>query len=168
MNKEAKQFYDCWDVLTLTVITGLLSLVEEIMTDHSISLEDVTEAVFVQLVEEIFHRINLLGRWTDDPSWGSQDFSSDEVLMLSLGKCYSLDSRKSCFNSDQLWYGVRLLAEKQATNYGDGDGLISFTRDSIGEYHMQGNVSISSILKGRHKKIFNNHLDRNWESPPLT
>ena len=39
-------------------------------------------------------------------------------------------------NTDQLWYGVRLLAEKQATNFGDGEALVSFTRDSIGEYQL--------------------------------
>ena len=43
-------------------------------------------------------------------------------------------------NTDQLWYGVRLLAEKQATNFGDGEALVSFTRDSIGEYHREGKV----------------------------
>ena len=52
-------------------------------------MEDMTEANFLQLVDEIFNRISLLGRWTDDPSWGSQDYSSDEVLMFSLGQCYS-------------------------------------------------------------------------------
>ena len=73
--------------MTLTVIVGLLSLLEEIMTEQSIDLEAVTESLFVQLVNEIFDRINLLGRWTEDPSWGSQDFSSDELLMFSLGQC---------------------------------------------------------------------------------
>ena len=43
-------------------------------------------------------------------------------------------------NTDQLWYGVRLLAEKQATNFGDGESLILFMRDAIGEYHQQGKV----------------------------
>ena len=57
------------------------------MTEQSIDLEAVTESLFVQLVNEIFDRINLLGRWTEDPSWGSQDFSSDELLMFSLGQC---------------------------------------------------------------------------------
>ena len=85
VNKEAKQFYDCWDVATLTVITGLLSLVEEIVAAHSISLKDFNDALFIQLVEEIFVRINLLGRWTDEPSWGSQDLRSAELLMFSLG-----------------------------------------------------------------------------------
>ena len=75
--------------MTLTVIVGLLSLLEEIMIQQSICMEDMTEANFLQLVDEIFNRISLLGRWTDDPSWGSQDFSSDEVLMFSLGQCYS-------------------------------------------------------------------------------
>ena len=89
MNKEAQHFYDCWDLMTLTVIVGLLSLLEEIMIQQSICMEDMTEANFLQLVDEIFNGISLLGRWTDDPSWGSQDFSSDEVLMFSLGQCYS-------------------------------------------------------------------------------
>ena len=89
MNKEAQHFYDCWDLMTLTVIVGLLSLLEEIMIQQSICMEDMTEANFLQLVDEIFNRISLLGRWTDDPSWGSQDFSSDKVLMFSLGQCYS-------------------------------------------------------------------------------
>ena len=89
MNKEAQHFYDCWDLMTLTVIVGLLSLLEEIMIQQSICMEDMTEANFLQLVDEIFNRISLLGRWTDDPSWGSQDFSSDEVLMFSLGQCCS-------------------------------------------------------------------------------
>ena len=75
--------------MTLTVIVGLLSLLEEIMIQQSICMEDMTEANFLQLVDEIFNGISLLGRWTDDPSWGSQDFSSDEVLMFSLGQCYS-------------------------------------------------------------------------------
>ena len=43
-------------------------------------------------------------------------------------------------NTDQLNYGVRLLAEKHATNYGDCEALVSFIRDSIGEYHLQGKV----------------------------
>ena len=75
--------------MMLTVIVGLLSLLEEIMIQQSICMEDMTEANFLQLVDEIFNGISLLGRWTDDPSWGSQDFSSDEVLMFSLGQCYS-------------------------------------------------------------------------------
>ena len=75
--------------MTLTVIVGLLSLLEEIMIQQSICMEDMTEANFLQLVDEIFNGISLLGRWTDDPSWGSQDFSSDKVLMFSLGQCYS-------------------------------------------------------------------------------
>ena len=75
--------------MTLTVIVGLLSLLEEIIIQQSICMEDTTEANFLQLVDEIFNRISLLGRWTDDPSWVSQDFSSDEVLMFSLGQCYS-------------------------------------------------------------------------------
>jgi len=29
VNKEAKHFYDCWDLMTLSVIVGLLSLLEE-------------------------------------------------------------------------------------------------------------------------------------------
>ena len=89
MNKEAQHFYDCWDLMTLTVIVGLLSLLEEIMIQQSICMEDMTEANFLQLVDEIFNGISLLGRWTDDPSWGSQDFSSDEVLMFSLGQCHT-------------------------------------------------------------------------------
>ena len=48
-------------------------------------------------------------------------------------------------NTDQLWYGVRLLAEKQATNFGDGEALVSFIRDSIGEYHLQGKVGNSIV-----------------------
>ena len=88
------------------------------MIQQSICMEDMTEANFLQLVDEIFNRISLLGRWTDDPSWGSQDFSSDEVLMFSLGQCYSQ-------YTDQLGYGVRLLAEKQATNFGDGEAHIA-------------------------------------------
>ena len=44
--------------------------------------------------------------------------------------------------ADQLWYGVRLLAQKQATNFGDGDSLVAFIRDSIGDYHLQGKVII--------------------------
>lgn len=54
----------------------------------------------------------------------------------------------SCHESitDQLWYGVRLLAEKQATNYGDGEALISFMRDSIGEYHLVGKVRTSTFF----------------------
>ena len=89
MNKDAAHFYDCWDLMTLTVIVGLLSLLDEMMTQQNICPEEITEALFVQLVDEIFDRINLLGRWTDDPSWGSQDFASDELLMLSLGQCYN-------------------------------------------------------------------------------
>ena len=146
MNKDAQHFYDCWDLMTLTVIVGLLSLLEEILTQQSTPLEDITEAQFLQLVDEILDRINLLGRWTDDPSWGSQDFSSDELLMFSLGQHYNHFLKNyAIIDTDQLWYGVRLLAEKQATNFGDGEALVAFIRDSIGEYHLQGKVSSSTV-----------------------
>ena len=85
VNRDAKHFYDCWDLMTLTVITGLLCLLEEITTEQGIDIEDINEAGFVQLVDEIFNRCNLLGKWTEEPSWGRKDFSSDELLMLSLG-----------------------------------------------------------------------------------
>ena len=82
---DAKHFYDCWDVMTLTVITGLLCLLDEIMLEQGIDAKTIDEATFFKLVEEIFLRCNLLGRWSDEPSWGSAEFSSDELLMLSLG-----------------------------------------------------------------------------------
>ena len=61
----------------------------------------------------------------------------------------------SCFLLDQLHYGVRLLAEKYATNYGDCEALISFIRDSIGDYHLQGKVS---ILHHTDQYYFTNYL----------
>ena len=141
VNRDAKHFYDCWDLMTLTVITGLLCLLEEITTEQGIDIEDINEAGFVQLVDEIFNRCNLLGKWTEEPSWGRKDFSSDELLMLSLGLyCTFFCVENHDINTDQLWYGVRLLAEKQATNFGDGESLILFMRDAIGEYHQQGKV----------------------------
>ena len=71
--------------MTLTVITGLLCLLEEIMLEQGIDAKTIDEATFFKLVDEIFLRCNLLGRWSDEPSWGSAEFSSDELLMLSLG-----------------------------------------------------------------------------------
>ena len=48
-----------------------------------------------------------------------------------------------------LWYGVRMLAQKQAANFGDGDSLVAFIRDSIGDYHLQGKVMIIQIACAR-------------------
>ena len=87
VNKACKHFYDCWDLMTLTVINGLVCLLEQVLEDLTITAKDLNESTFLAVVEEIFMRINLLGRWTEDPSWGSQDFSSDEFLMFSLGRC---------------------------------------------------------------------------------
>ena len=71
--------------MTLTVITGLICLFEEILAERGMVAKNIDEATFLNLVEEIFLRCSLLGRWKDEPSWGSVDFSSDELLMLSLG-----------------------------------------------------------------------------------
>ena len=60
------------------------------MAEQSLSSEAVNEALFGQLVDEVFNRISLLGRWTEEPSWGSQEYSSDEMLMLSLGWCSNI------------------------------------------------------------------------------
>ena len=55
------------------------------MEERSLSSEKVDNALFLELVGEVFVRISLLGRWTEVPSWGSIDYSSDELLMFSLG-----------------------------------------------------------------------------------
>lgn len=73
-------------MMTLATINGLLCLLDEIMTEHSLEPQDLDETTFVHLIDEIFERINLLGRWTDAPSWGSTEFGSDELLMFSLGQ----------------------------------------------------------------------------------
>lgn len=71
--------------MTLSVINGIHSLLGEIMEERSLSSEKVDNALFLELVGEVFVRISLLGRWTEVPSWGSIDYSSDELLMFSLG-----------------------------------------------------------------------------------
>ena len=42
-----------------------------------------------------------------------------------------------------------MLAQKQAANFGDGDSLVAFIRDSIGDYHLQGKVMIIQIACAR-------------------
>ena len=58
------------------------------MTEQSLSPDSLTEGSFELLVDQVFDRISLLGRWTEQPSWGSQNFSSDEVLMFRLGQYF--------------------------------------------------------------------------------
>ena len=53
---------------------------------QSLDAPTIDENTFLHLIEEIFERINLFGRWTEQPSWGSKDYSSDEFLMFSLGQ----------------------------------------------------------------------------------
>ena len=78
-------------MMTLATINGLLCLLDEIMTEHGLEPKDLNENTFVHLIDEIFERINLLGRWTDAPSWGSKEFGSDELLMFSLGQFTNLE-----------------------------------------------------------------------------
>ena len=141
MNRDCKHFYDCWDVATLTTTVGLLCLLDEIAKEQSLDLETIDEVTFIKLVNEIYSRINLMGRWSGQPSWGTDQFSNDELLMFSLGQHQNPQiTNIHVLSLDQLNYGVRLLAEKHATNYGDCEALVSFIRDSIGEYHLQGKV----------------------------
>ena len=86
VNRDARHFYDCWDMMTLAVINGLLCLFDEIMTEQNLDAPTIDENTFLHLIEEIFERINLFGRWTEQPSWGSKDYSSDKFLMFSLGQ----------------------------------------------------------------------------------
>ena len=116
---------------------------------EDLDISSLDETTFIWLVEKIFARIDLSGRWSATPTWGTEDFKSDELLMFSLGLhlisfLISLQKYWNLNSSDQLYYGVRLLAEKHATNYGDGLALVSFIRDAIGEYHLQGKVRVKA------------------------
>ena len=56
------------------------------MIGLDVELETIDEVTFIEVVEEIWTRINLMGRWTGLPSWGTDQFSNDELLMFSLGQ----------------------------------------------------------------------------------
>jgi hypothetical protein len=84
VNREAKEFYHCWDMMTVTTVVGLVSLANQILEEVGLNMEEMTEAQFTDLVEEIFTRVNLFGRWTGDDSWGSD--TGDEVLQFNLGE----------------------------------------------------------------------------------
>ena len=49
-------------------------------------LETIDGVTFIEVVEEIWTRINLMGRWTGLPRWGTDQFSNDDLLMFSLGQ----------------------------------------------------------------------------------
>ena len=85
MNRDCKHFYDCWDVMTLTTDVGLLSLLAVIAEEEDLDISSLDETTFIWLVEKIFARIDLSGRWSATPTWGTEDFKSDELLMFSLG-----------------------------------------------------------------------------------
>ena len=87
---------------TLTTTVGLLCLFDQIATEKSVDLETIDAVTFIQLVDEIYRRINLMGRWTGQPSWGTDEYSNDELLMFSLGQHENLKFINICFNDASL------------------------------------------------------------------
>ena len=48
---------------------------------------------------------------------------------------------------DELWYSTLFLAQKESTNRGHGEALVSYWSNSLGDYQLNHNVSLP--LNGR-------------------
>jgi hypothetical protein len=48
-------------------------------------------------------------------------------------------------SSDELWASSLFLAQKEATTRGHGAALASFWSNSLGDYHLQHNVSQTAL-----------------------
>ena len=85
MTADVKNYYPAYDLLKVTNSVNLFVLIDQILEEQSKSLlQQLTKADFDALLEEIYWRINLMGRWLGVVAWG-QDKRDDEELMRRYG-----------------------------------------------------------------------------------
>ena len=85
MTADVKNYYPAYDLLKVTNSVNVFVLIDQILEEQSKSpLQQLTKADFEALLEEIYLRINLMGRWLGIPAWG-QDKHDDEELMRRYG-----------------------------------------------------------------------------------
>jgi hypothetical protein len=65
---------------------NLFVLIDQILEDRQIPpLHQITEEEFSDVLEAVWERINLMGRWRDTAAWG-EDKKDDEELMWRYGE----------------------------------------------------------------------------------
>ena len=64
---------------------NLFVLIDQILEDRQIPpLHQITEEEFSDVLEAVWERINLMGRWKDTAAWG-EDKKDNEELMWHYG-----------------------------------------------------------------------------------
>ena len=144
MTADAKNYYASYDLLKVTNTVNLFVLIDQILEDSQIApMHQITEQEFYKVLEEVWERINLMGRWQGTAAWGEEKKDNEE-LMWRYGELRFFLQKMACFVSisapDNLWTSSLFLAQKEATVRGHGAALVSFWRNSIGDYQLQHNV----------------------------
>ena len=158
MTADAKNYYASYDLLKVTNTVNLFVLIDQILEDSQIApMHQITEQEFYKVLEEVWERINLMGRWQDTAAWGEEK-KDDEELMWRYGEQRFFLQKMACFVSisapDNLWTSSLFLAQKEATTRGHGAALLSFWRNSMGDYQLQHNVRHNRECNKRALKIF--------------
>ena len=147
MTADAKNYYASYDLLKITNTVNLFVLIDQILEDRQIApLHQITELEFHEVLEEVWERINLMGRWRDTAAWGEEK-KDDEELMWRYGEQrFILHWLRKWHvlvlfpSPDNLWTSSLFLAQKEATTRGHGAALVSFWKNSMGDYQLQHNV----------------------------
>ena len=81
MTADAKNYYASYDLLKITNTVNLFVLVDQILEDRQIApLHQITELEFHEVLEEVWTRINLMGRWRDEAAWGEEKKDNEELM----------------------------------------------------------------------------------------
>ena len=128
-SKDVSNYYASFDLAEVTTIINLISLVCHIT---GLSPDDTPAArcsreEFLALVDRVLAEIDLLDKWQEDT-----DHIDDHV------DTFVESDYKSNFHRDLTYYGLLMLAQKAASQHGDGEGSVAFWKNSIADYHDEG------------------------------
>ena len=118
-SEDVKDFYASWNLMEVTTLINLIALVNK-LTGLEIDSEDKDfhEDEFFKVVEDVFKELSCFTKWVDTKEQVTAP--SDEVHK---------------FHMQMLTSGLIQFSQKCATQFGDGEALIGFWKNSLSSYH---------------------------------
>ena len=117
--KDVKDFYPAWDLAEVTTLINLITLV---CSKTGLGLESIdasySEEMYEKLVRSLLDDIDLLGKWEEDN--GETDIEEQDFMQN--------------FHKDLLFYGLMNLAQKFASQHGDGEAILAMWKNSLSDY----------------------------------
>ena len=146
-SKDCKNFEASWQHMELSADIILLVLAEEAMAEMGVSSGACTEQEFEEIVRRVWQKIKVdVKKSSEEITEQEIREDDDQLRCFFLGLYPSFLSSLKPIYPDQARSAVRLKGQKLATQYGDGDALVTFWKLSLVDYHLTNSVSLTSLI----------------------